>query len=386
MLFWLIAALLTVGASGAVLWPFLRGMPRAADEPSAHDLEVYRDQLGEIERDAVSGIVGPAEAQEARAEIGRRILRAAGAKTGAAAAKSDRLGKVIVTAAVLAVPLLGWSAYAVLGSPNLPDQRLTSRLAKNPAESSISELVARAEQHLRENSEDGRGWDVLAPIYLRMGRHEDAAIAFRNAIRLNGPSVAREAGMGEAMTSASGGVVTAEAQAAFERALAIEPGDPRSRFFLALGLAQEGKAGEAREKWQRMAAGLPPDSPWRGAAEQAIARLGDAADSAPVAGDSEDPPAGPTREEMDAAAQMAPEDRMTMIEGMVAQLDARLRENPADREGWQRLVQSYHVLGRTDEAREALGRGIQGLGAGTPAAEELVRFAATLGISEIKQP
>ena len=286
---------------------------------------------------------------------------------------------------MLAVPLLGWGAYAVLGSPNIPDQRLESRLAKNPAESSLEELVTRAEQHLRENPEDGRGWEVLAPIYLRMGRSEEAAVAFRNAIRLNGPSAAREAGLGEALTSASGGMVTTEAQAAFERALAIEPNDPRPNFFLALGLAQEGRAGEAREIWARMAERLPQDSPWRGAAEQAAARVSgveQAPSTAAVNGD----PAGPSREDMEAAAEMTPGDRAAMIEGMVAQLDARLRDNPTDALGWQRLVQSYQVLGRADDAREALARGVEGLGAGTPAADELVRFAEALGITETKQP
>jgi cytochrome c-type biogenesis protein CcmH len=384
MLFWLTAALLTLGASVAVLWPFLRRTPHALANPAAHDLEVYRDQLSEIERDAAAGLVGPAEAEEARAEIGRRILRAAAEQDGASAARSDRLGKSIVTAAVLTVPLLGWGVYAVLGSPGRPDQRLESRLAKNPAESSIDELVARAEQHLRENPEDGRGWDVLAPIYLRMRRGEDAAIAFRNAIRLNGPSVVREAGLGEALTSAAGGMVTAEAQDAFERALAIEPDDARSRFFLALGLAQEGKTAEARDMWRQMADRLPQDSPWRGAAEQAVARAGQT-EGTPADRGTEEGQAGPTREQMDSAAGMSPEDRNAMIEGMVAQLDARLRENPADPQGWQRLIQSYHVLGRTDEAREALARGIEGLGAGTPAADELTRFAAALGISEMEQ-
>lgn len=385
MLFWVIAGLLTLGASAAVLWPFLRGTARDVAPAAAYDLEVYRDQLSEIERDAANGLVGPAEAEEARAEIGRRILRAAGAGTGASDGSSERPGKLVVTAAVLAVPLLGWGAYAVLGSPNIPDQRLESRLAKNPAESSLEELVTRAEQHLRENPEDGRGWEVLAPIYLRMGRSEEAAVAFRNAMRLNGPSAAREAGLGEALTSASGGMVTTEAQAAFERALAIEPNDPRPKFFLALGLAQEGRAGEAREIWARMAERLPQDSPWRGAAEQAAARVSgveQAPSTAAVSGD----PAGPSREDMEAAAEMMPGDRAAMIEGMVAQLDARLRDNPTDALGWQRLVQSYQVLGRADDAREALARGVEGLGAGTPAADELVRFAEALGITETKQP
>lgn len=379
MLFWFTAALLTLGASAAVLWPFLRKAPRAAADPTAHDLEVYRDQLKEIERDAASGLVGAAEAEEARAEIGRRILRIADA-AGSSPQSSDRLGKAILTAAVLAVPLVAWSAYAVLGSPGLPDQRLAGRLAKNPAESSLEELVARAELHLRENPEDGRGWDVLAPIYLRMGRNEEAVIAFRNAIRLNGATAAREAGLGEAVATSAGGTVTAEAQAAFERALALDPRDPRSRFFVALGLAQEGRTGEAREMWRQMAAQLPPDSPWRGAVEQAMASAG-AGEVTPK------PDSGaPSRQQMDTAAEMSPQDRMAMIEGMVAQLDARLRDNPADRQGWQRLVQSYQVLGRTADAQAALARGIEGLGEGTPAADELRGFAATLGISEAEQP
>jgi cytochrome c-type biogenesis protein CcmH len=384
MIFWLIAALLTLGAGAAILWPFLSAAPRVEADPSAHDLEVYRDQLSEIERDVANGLVRPAEAAEARAEIGRRILRA-GAKEDRRVAASDRLGKAIVTAAVLAVPVLGWGAYAVLGSPGVPDQRLETRLSKNPAESSLDELVARAEQHLRDNPGDGRGWDVLAPIYLRIGRNDDAVIAFRNAIRLNGATVARESGLGEAMASAAGGMVTADAQAAFERALAVEPNDARSRFFLALGMAQEGKTDEAREKWRDMAARLPQDSPWRGAAEQALARVGGSA-VAPPGGAAELPAAGPTQQDMDAAAGMSPEDRMAMIEGMVAQLDERLRQDPADAQGWRRLIQSYQVLGRTDDARMALVRGMEGVGSGTPAASELKRFATELGISETKQP
>ncbi|TIM62011.1 MAG: c-type cytochrome biogenesis protein CcmI, partial [Mesorhizobium sp.] len=81
--------------------------------------------------------------------------------------------------AVLAVPLVSWGLYSQLGSPDLPSQPLSERLAKNPADSSVDELVARAEAHLAANPSDGRGWDVLAPIYLRMQRFSDAVTAYR---------------------------------------------------------------------------------------------------------------------------------------------------------------------------------------------------------------
>ena len=377
MFFWLTAALLTLAASTAVLWPFLRA-PAGAAEGAGHDIEVYRDQLREVDRDAGAGLVGSAEADEARAEIGRRILRLAEGRTGTGPhATSDRAGRLLVSAAVLAVPVLGWGAYAVLGSPALPDQRLETRLAKSPAESSMDELVARAEQHLRQNPRDGRGWDVLAPIYLRLGRNDDAATAFRNAIRLDGSSAPREGGLGEALVAAGQGAVGAEARAAFERALAADPKDARARYFLALGHSQEGRDAAAADLWRQMEADLPDASPWRGAARQELARLGkpDGAGKATTSAPS------PTGDQVDAAMEMSSQDRLTMIEGMVSQLDARLRENPADLDGWQRLVRSYQVLGRVQEARDALVRGVAAFGAGSEKAAKLNAFASGIGVT-----
>ena len=62
MLFWVIAALLTLGASLAVLLP-LAGRTAARTADGAHDLEVYRDQLAELDRDAARGLIQPAEAE-----------------------------------------------------------------------------------------------------------------------------------------------------------------------------------------------------------------------------------------------------------------------------------------------------------------------------------
>ncbi|RWH65383.1 c-type cytochrome biogenesis protein CcmI, partial [Mesorhizobium sp.] len=205
MLFWVIAAILTLGASLAVLLP-LAGGTKAASTAGDHDLEVYRDQLSELDRDMARGLIQPGEAEEARAEIGRRILRLGShSQASARAPRPARAAKLVATAAVLAVPLVSWGLYGSLGSPDLPSQPLAERLAKNPAESSVDELVARAEAHLAANPSDGKGWDVLAPVYLRLQRYADAVTAYRNAIRLDGDSAVRQAGLGEAIANAAGG-------------------------------------------------------------------------------------------------------------------------------------------------------------------------------------
>ena len=103
MLFWVIAALLTLGASLAVLLPLSRRGPTHAIEGS-HDLEVYRDQLAELDRDAERGLIQPAEAEQARAEIARRILKADKAAAVATGTAVSRSGRAIGVAAVLAVP------------------------------------------------------------------------------------------------------------------------------------------------------------------------------------------------------------------------------------------------------------------------------------------
>ena len=136
-----------------MLVPLARRSP-AREPPSSHDLEVYRDQLAELDRDAARGLIGAAEAEEARAEIARRILKIAGDATRptAAGAPGVRAARAVGFAAVLSVPLVSWGLYAALGSPDLPSQPLAARLADDPAEQPVDELVARAEAHLAANS------------------------------------------------------------------------------------------------------------------------------------------------------------------------------------------------------------------------------------------
>lgn len=383
MLFWVIAALLTLGASLAVLLP-LSSTRRQAAADGAHDLEVYRDQLSELDRDAARGLIQPAEAEQARAEIARRILKAdkaASAAAGASASENKAM-RAVGMAAVLAVPLVSWGIYAATGSPGLPAQPLSARLAKNPADSSVDELLARAEAHLMANPEDGRGWSVLAPIYARLGRYQEATTAYRNAIRLNGATAALEAGLGESIAGAAGGTITADAQAALSRALELQPDEPKARFLLASALMQDGRIDQAMAGWQAMLAGLPADSPWRAVVNNALAEGGRRlAESAPAGtADSPNNGSGPTQEQIDAASSMSNEDRGAMIEGMVASLDEKLRQNPRDPEGWTRLVRSYQVLGKPDAALDALQRGTAALGAGTPEAARLAEAAAALGL------
>ena len=376
MFFWLTAAALTLGASLAVLLPLTRSK-MSLPVQGAHDLEVYRDQLGEIDRDAERGTLEAGEIEQARAEIARRILRVNGEGRSEKRAAARRSTRWLSAAAVLAVPLVSWSMYGALGSPSLPSQPLAARLLKEPSDSSMAELVARAENYLAANPGDVRGWDVLAPIYLRLGRYDDARNGFGQAIRIGGETAARLTGLGEAATSSAGGMVTADARDAFTRALSLAPPDPKARFFMAMAMAQDGRTSEAMAGWQYLASSAPAGSPWRGAAEQAIAE----ARTRLAAADGAATLPGPDRAAVEAAAALPDADRATMIETMVASLAEKLRDNPQDPEGWTRLVRSYVVLNRPAEARQALADATAALGAGSDAARRLADLAGSLGLT-----
>jgi cytochrome c-type biogenesis protein CcmH len=215
-------------------------------------------------------------------------------------------------------------------------------LAARPADvqnQSIDHLVRQVEAHLEANPEDTRGWEVIAPVYLRLGRFDDAVKARRNLLRLGGETAERQSDLGEALVGTANGIVTAEAKTAFERAVALDAQDVKGRYFLGLAAEQDGHRADAMSIWRTMVTSAPEGAAWIGFVRGELARL----------------EGGPGQEDLAAAADLDPAQRMTMIRGMVDKLSDRLRHDGTDLEGWLRLVRSYMVLGERDKARAAAG-------------------------------
>jgi cytochrome c-type biogenesis protein CcmH len=351
MTLWFGLALMTATVILAVLWPLSR---RRSGLHSDGDVAVYRDQLDEIERDRAAGLIKDEEAGAAKVEVSRRLLAAADADVqaeppGNAAAIVWRRRAVAVTALV-ALPVAALTFYFALGSPELPDQPLAPRLAGARTNQSLNALTAQVETHLERNPEDGRGWEVIAPVYARLGRFDEAVKARRQALRLNGDSAERQAALGEALVFAANGVVTSEAKAAFERAAALDGNDVQGRYFLGLAAEQGGDRAQAAAAWHALLAAAPPGAPWIDFVQSALARVeGTNATGGPDGGAG----AGPSDEQIAASSQMSPEQRKRVIEGMVERLSERLHRDGSDVEGWLRLVRSYMVLGEADKARAA---------------------------------
>ena len=339
MTLWFVFALMTVAAIFAVLWPLRLGGRAPSDGSEA---AVYRDQLGEIDRDVAAGLIGDSEAAAARVEISRRLLAAADSERDSPMVSSTRLRRSAAVIALVGLPVIAIAFYLPLGSPRLGDFPLAERTRAPDASQPLDNLVAQVEAHLEKNPADGRGWSVLAPVLARLGRHAEAVRAYRNSITYNGDSAERRSDLGEALAAAAGGVVTSEAKAEFERAIALNADEVKASYFLGLAAEQDGRAAEATSIWRAMLAKAPADAPWRPLVQAALARVGGSA--APALSD----------DAMAAAKDMNEADRGTMIRGMVERLASRLKQNGDDVEGWLRLVRAYMVMGDRDKAIGAL--------------------------------
>src|SRR6202166_4547523 len=340
MTLWFVFALMTVAASFAVLWPL-----RHRDRPPSGGSEaaVYRDQLAEIDRDVASGLIGSSEADAARVEISRRLLAAADTRRDPPVASSNlKWRRSVAIVALVGLPILAIAIYLPLGSPQLGDFPLAQRARTPVAAQPLDSLVAQVEAHLEKEPTDGRGWSVLAPVLARLGRYDEAIRAYRSSITYTGDSAERRADLGEAITGAAGGVVTAEAKAEFGRAIALNADATKANYFLGLAAEQDGLSSEAASIWRAMLAKAPPDAPWRPLVRAALARVGGS--GAPALPD----------DAVAAAKQMNGTDRDAMIHGMVERLAARLKQNGNDIDGWLRLVRAYMVMGDRDKAKGAL--------------------------------
>ena len=352
MTFWIAAALLMIFAALFVLTP-LFAVREKAEDPVELDKAVYRARKTEIENDLAIGRIDGETARAAIAEESRKLIAAVEQGSGPSS-PSLALSRVIALAGVISVPVVAVALYLHSGNPQMPDQRLAARQGENLESQRIEELVARAEAHLAAKPDDVRGWQVLAPVYSRMGRDRESAQAWANVLRLSPQTPEVRANLAESLVAVAGGVVTEEASRLFNEELETNEASAKARFYLAMAKGQEGKHEEAVERWDELISGGSDLSPWMEAARTFREESARLAGIAPAPGDKP----GPTAEQVEEAASLSAQERNEMISSMVANLAGRLEEDPSDREGWKRLVRAYIVLGNNDAARASAERAI----------------------------
>jgi cytochrome c-type biogenesis protein CcmH len=406
MAFWLAALAMAVGVAALLARAMLRDDPAGRE---ATDLDVYRDQLSEVERDRERGLIDATEAERLRVEVSRRLLEAdRKARSRVRAGDLSRpgaffaAGMVVIAVFAGSVLLYGGSerllrqagfsdadvleiengergfvmkviTFRGIGSPGYPDLPIERRIAmaeearKNrpsqeaaearaaiagPAaspEPRHAELMQQLRSTLEERPNDLQGHILLARNEASLGNFVAARKAQRRVVDIkgDGASAADWADLALLLTYAADGYVSPEAEAAIAEVLRRDPTNGSARYLSGVLYVQTGRPDLAFRLWRPLLEQSTPDEPWYAPIR---ARIEDVAQLAGVDYRAPRPVRGPSEEDMAAAADMEPEDQQAMIRGMVEGLAGRLAESGGPAEDWARLITALGVLGETDRA------------------------------------
>lgn len=378
MSFWIIIAAMALAVGAVLTLALLRGRDGGMSA-AEYDLQVYRDQLKEVDRDLARGVIAEAEAERVRTEVSRRLLAADAQMHAHNPESAKRTGvSTILGMGLLAAALAGSIVlYTQIGAPGYRDVPLEARVAASdqarterlnqaeaearaPASPPAAEidpdymvLMERLRDTVKNRPDDLRGLQLLVRNEASLGNVSAAHQAQQEVIRVKGPEATANdhALLADLMIASAAGYVSTEAEAALRTALQTDPQNPTSRYYLGAYLIQVDRPDAAFRMWEQLLRESRPDAPWvapiRAQIEDVAWRAGvqyrlpENRDVVTV---------GPSDDDIEAAREMTPEDRNEMIRDMVSRLAARIDNEGGAPEEWARLITAYGVLGETERA------------------------------------
>ncbi|MEL6643919.1 MAG: c-type cytochrome biogenesis protein CcmI [Pseudomonadota bacterium] len=377
MTFWIVS--LGIAAVVAALLVLALTRRGAAEDPAAFDVQVYRDQLSEVERDLARGVLTESEAEQVRIEVSRRLLDAdKAAQTVETGREAPRWASFGIAGVAAAVVIGGtWQLYSLVGAPGYPDLPLADRIAMSELarqnrpsqaeaeaeaarlapvrpeiDAQTSALLEQLRTALADRPNDLQGHILLARNEAAIGRFAEAQRAQARVIAIKGDAASADdyADLADLMVLAAGGFVSPEAEAVVRETLARDPANGTARYYSGLLASQVGRYDVAFRVWRALLETSGAEDPWVPPIRAQIVSLSQLAGVDYVLPEIDSTAPGPTAADVAAAEDMSPAARMEMIRGMVDGLSDRLATDGGPPEDWARLIRALGVLGQRDRA------------------------------------
>ena len=240
-----------------VMFLLLRALVKvqAQSPKNRSDVSFYHAQISEIDLQLQQQIISQMDAENAKTEAVRALLKAHPQTDNMHLGQTNL--RIAALAVLIFIPAISLPMYAMIGQPQSPDMPLALRPKPDPAKAKLEELIAQIEARLVAAPNDTRGMELIAPLYMRAARFEDAARVLQELNTKLGSSPARETDLGEALMMANDGVISVESHAAFERAVLADAKFNKARYYMGKAASQEGNFDRAHKIWSELAVDMP---------------------------------------------------------------------------------------------------------------------------------
>jgi len=377
MLFWTLTAALVAAVASILALALLRSRPTAMPAAS-YDMQVYRDQLKDVERDLKRGVLSDVEADRLRLEISRRVLEADRALRGGEVTGQAPTGVTLAAGLLAGAVMAGafW-LYGSLGAPGYPDLPLSARIdlsndlyANRPSQAEaeanlalrrsaapaidpqFEELILRLRETVAQRPNDLVGLQLLARNEAALGEYKAAYMAQKRLIALKGSEATTSdyAALADLMVLAAGGTVTPEAEAVLTEVLNRDPNNGMARYYIGWMMLQNERPDRTFQIWSQLLEAGPETAPWIAPIRRFIMDL------AWLAGETKYAPppprtTGPSRADIAAAAALPAEQRDAALRPLVSALSAQMAASGGSANDWARLIEGLGALGETERAQ-----------------------------------
>jgi cytochrome c-type biogenesis protein CcmH len=344
------------------------------------DLNFYKSQLSEIEKDIVKGSIGIEEAEQLKVEISRRILKVKSQSFVKFSSQSASSGLKLALVLGVFTIVLSLGLYFSLGSFGYFDISQINRIKEakilketrpsqqeawdalsnvktiNTPDGEMGEIIAKLRKISKDRPDDIKGWRYLMKTEASLNNFENAAIAQMSLVKLLGEQVSIEDlyQLAELMVLSLNGYVSPEAEGLFRRVLSQDSKNGGALYYLGLMYANLDRPDLSFEIWRKLLDRGPDNAPWVPLIREQIIevawRAGQNRYELPSI--KQTSLAGPTKTDIEASSEMASEERQVMISNMVEGLASRLKTEGGTSEEWARLIKALSVLGDLERAKK----------------------------------
>lgn len=258
-LFWIICALLLVVASLFIALPLWRSTVKNKQvQRDAANLEIFRDQVAEMDTDLRNGLLTPELYEQGKRELQARLLDEVKETESAGKLSLHNPHKTLAIALIALLPVLSIALYWKLGNQDvfLPQATHADNITPERLESAIKEL----ENRVAKNPQDIDSLHLLARSYAGMERYAESVKAYEKLTTLLPKEAQLWADFADVAAMENRRNLAGRPTALLNKALELDPDNLK-------GLALAGSAAMVRgdypatlRYWERLLKLIPKDT------------------------------------------------------------------------------------------------------------------------------